>query len=95
MPAVIPPSAATFPSPRSLMPPTLSAQRPSRWACATRTGDPRTLEALRAALPLRVELWVGGPGAGALALPPQVSYVSDTHELERKVALLLERGAPS
>ncbi len=27
------------------------------------------LAALRAALPPRVELWVGGPGAGALALP--------------------------
>jgi DNA-binding transcriptional MerR regulator/methylmalonyl-CoA mutase cobalamin-binding subunit len=53
------------------------------------------LEALRAALPLRVELWVGGPAAQALALPHQVSHVRDAGELERKVALLVERGAPS
>ncbi len=54
-----------------------------------------SLGALRAALPLRVALWVGGPGAGALALPPQVSHISDTSELEHKVALLVERRAPS
>lgn len=64
--------------------------------CNGNGNDPvHALKALRAALPLRVELWVGGPGVGALALPPQVSHVSDTDELERKVALLLERGAPS
>jgi len=58
--------------------------------------DPATvLEALRAALPLRVELWIGGPGSHALALPSQVSRIGDTAELERKVALLLERGAAS
>lgn len=58
-------------------------------------GPAHALEALRAALPLRVELWVGGPAAQALALPPQVSHVRDAGELERKVALLVERGAPS
>ncbi len=51
------------------------------------------LAALRAALPLRVELWVGGPGSNTLVLPSQVSRIGDTLELERKVALLLERGA--
>jgi DNA-binding transcriptional MerR regulator len=64
--------------------------------CHANGSDPaRALEALRAALPRHVALWVGGPGAGAIALPPQVSHVSDTLELERKVALLVERGAPS
>jgi len=53
------------------------------------------LEVLRASLPRRVELWVGGPGADALALPSQVSRIGNTAELERKVALLLERGAVS
>jgi DNA-binding transcriptional MerR regulator len=64
--------------------------------CHVNGSDPGTaLEALRAALPLRVELWVGGPGADSLALPSQVSRIADTAELERKVALLLERGAAS
>lgn len=54
-----------------------------------------SLQALREALPPRIELWVGGPGAEALAIPPQVSRIGDTEELERKVALLLERGAAS
>lgn len=54
-----------------------------------------SLQALRNALPPRVELWIGGPGADALPLPPQVSRIGDTEELERKVALLLERGAAS
>jgi MerR family transcriptional regulator, light-induced transcriptional regulator len=62
---------------------------------ATGNAPAHTLAALRAALPLRVELWVGGPGADALALPHRVSHVSDTNELERKVALLVERSAPS
>lgn len=64
--------------------------------CHVNGNDPEiALEALRAALPLRVELWVGGPGSQALALPSQVSRIGDTAELERKVALLLERGAAS
>jgi MerR family transcriptional regulator, light-induced transcriptional regulator len=54
-----------------------------------------SLQALRSALPARVELWVGGPGTEALQLPPQVSRIGDTEELERKVALLLERSAAS
>lgn len=54
-----------------------------------------SLQALRTALPARIELWVGGPGADALQLPAQVSRIGDTEELERKVALLLERGAAS
>jgi DNA-binding transcriptional MerR regulator len=64
--------------------------------CHVNGDDPETaLEALRTALPLRVELWVGGPGSQALALPTQVSRIADTAELERKVALLRERGAAS
>lgn len=54
-----------------------------------------SLRALRTALPARIELWVGGPGTESLPLPPQVSRIGDTEELERKVALLLERGTPS
>jgi DNA-binding transcriptional MerR regulator len=58
--------------------------------------EPATgLRALRAALPAAVEVWVGGPGTGALALPPQVCRIADTVELERKVALLLERSVAS
>jgi DNA-binding transcriptional MerR regulator len=49
------------------------------------------LRALRAALPDAVELWVGGPGAGELALPRGASHVTDLDELERKIGLLAER----
>jgi DNA-binding transcriptional MerR regulator len=53
------------------------------------------LAALRAALRDRVELWVGGAGATGLALPERAARITDLDELERKVALLVERGAPS
>lgn len=64
--------------------------------CHVNGGEPRSaLDALRAALPARVEVWVGGAAATEVALPVRVARVSDTEELERKVALLVERGAPS
>ena len=64
--------------------------------CHINGNDPQAaLEVLRTSLPRRVELWVGGPGADALSLPSQVSRIGDTLELERKIALLLERGAAS
>jgi methanogenic corrinoid protein MtbC1 len=64
--------------------------------CQVNGAEPRqALAALRAALPDRVELWVGGAGAAQLALPARVARVADSDELERKVALLVERGAPS
>lgn len=47
---------------------------------------------LRAAVPPRVALWVGGPGSEALALPPGAARIADLDELERKVALLAVRG---
>lgn len=53
------------------------------------------LEALRKALPDGVEVWVGGPGAAQLDLPHSVGRIADVDDLERKVALLLERGAPA
>lgn len=64
--------------------------------CHVNGGDPRqALALLRESLPARVELWVGGPGSGDIGLPARVARIGDTEELERKVALLLERGAPS
>jgi DNA-binding transcriptional MerR regulator len=56
------------------------------------TDVPAALRALRDALPARIEMWIGGPGAAAIPLPPQVQPIGDNDELERKVALLLERG---
>jgi DNA-binding transcriptional MerR regulator len=53
------------------------------------------LRALRAALPDSVEIWVGGPGSEALPALPLVCRIADGEELERKVALLLERGVAS
>jgi DNA-binding transcriptional MerR regulator len=53
---------------------------------------PATLRALRDALPARVEIWIGGPGVDAFPLPPQVQPIADNDQLERKIALLLERG---
>jgi hypothetical protein len=50
------------------------------------------VRAVRTALPDSVDLWVGGPGAGELGLPPVVTLVTDADDLERKVALLAERG---
>lgn len=49
---------------------------------------------LRKALPGGVELWVGGPGSDGLALAPAIARIADVDDLERKVALLMERGAP-
>jgi DNA-binding transcriptional MerR regulator len=49
---------------------------------------------LRAAVPARVELWVGGPGADTLALPAGAARIADLDELERKIALLAVRGTP-
>ena len=51
-----------------------------------------SVAALRAALPPSVELWVGGPGAEALELPPGAARIEDLDDLERKVALLAVRG---
>jgi hypothetical protein len=42
-----------------------------------------------------VELWIGGPGSTEIALPARVARIASAVELERKVALLVERGAPS
>lgn len=53
------------------------------------------LGALRTALPEGVELWVGGPGSGEVALPAAIARITDVDDLERKVALLLERGVPA
>ncbi len=53
-----------------------------------------TLAQLRAAVPRRVELWVGGPGSEALALPAGAARIADLDELERKIALLAVRGTP-
>lgn len=53
-----------------------------------------TVEQLRAAVPRRVELWVGGPGSGALTLPAGAARIADLDDLERKVALLAVRGTP-
>jgi DNA-binding transcriptional MerR regulator len=60
-------------------------------------GDALTaaLGTLRAALPDSVELWVGGAGAAGIALPPGAVRVADLEELERKIALLAERGPGS
>jgi DNA-binding transcriptional MerR regulator len=64
--------------------------------CVVNGHDPATsLRALRAALPDRVELWIGGPGSAELPLPAHTSRIADADELERKVALLLERGGPA
>jgi DNA-binding transcriptional MerR regulator len=64
--------------------------------CHVDGGEPRSaLDALREALPARVELWIGGPASSCIGLPAHVARIGDTEELERKVALLLERGAPS
>lgn len=64
--------------------------------CHVNGNDARTaLHALRDALPARVEMWIGGPGAAGVPLPPQVQPIGDNDELERKVALLLERGVPA
>ena len=52
----------------------------------------RSLRVLRARIPPRVEVWVGGPGSEELALPPGTMRVADVDELERKVALLAQRG---
>ena len=49
---------------------------------------------LRAAVPRRVEIWVGGPGAETLTLPPGAARIADLDDLERKVALLAVRGNP-
>jgi MerR family transcriptional regulator, light-induced transcriptional regulator len=53
-----------------------------------------TVEQLRAAVPRRVELWVGGPGSEALTLPAGAARIADLDDLERKVALLAVRGTP-
>ena len=51
------------------------------------------LRELRGALPDAVELWVGGPGADAVALPTGAARIADLDDLERKGSLLAERGA--
>jgi DNA-binding transcriptional MerR regulator len=51
------------------------------------------IRSLRDALAPSVEVWVGGPVAAALPLPAGAAPVADLDELERKVALLAERGS--
>ncbi|HTY17361.1 MAG TPA: MerR family transcriptional regulator [Myxococcota bacterium] len=51
------------------------------------------LDALRRLMPASVELWVGGPGAAAVALPRGSALLADIDGIERKVALLSLRGA--
>ena len=75
---------------------TLGAAAVAVGVCRVNGGDAAALIAtLRAALPARVDLWIGGPGASQLALPERTARITDAEELERKVALLVERGAPS
>ncbi len=52
----------------------------------------RFLTGLRKALPVEVEIWVGGGRSETLALPRGVQKVADLEELERKVALLQARS---
>jgi methanogenic corrinoid protein MtbC1 len=52
-----------------------------------------SIRALRAAIPPAVEVWVGGPAADTVALPPGAALVADLETLERKVALLAVRGS--
>lgn len=61
--------------------------------CDTNRNDTQAaLRMLRDALPARVEVWIGGPGAESIALPEQVQSIGDHDALERKIALLLERS---
>jgi hypothetical protein len=63
--------------------------------CRSNGADPSaSIRAVRTALPGSIDVWVGGPGAGGLDLPAGVAIVSDADDLERKVALLAERGTP-
>jgi len=48
----------------------------------------RPLAALRAGLSADVHLWVGGAGAGALALPDGVDLIESFEQLEQRVGLL-------
>jgi DNA-binding transcriptional MerR regulator len=52
----------------------------------------RFLKSLRRALPVEVEIWVGGGRSEALALPRGVQRVVDLAEFERKVSLLQARA---
>lgn len=73
---------------------TLEAAAVAVGLCHANGSDvPAALRALREALPARVEMWIGGAGAEAIGLPQQVQQIRGDDELERKVALLLERGA--
>ena len=51
----------------------------------------RTVGALRRALLPEVRLWLGGAGAGELALPDGVDYVDTLEGLEQRVALLASK----
>ena len=51
------------------------------------------LESLRRELPAGVAIWVGGGGVRALVTGPGVERIASLEQLERRVALLLERGA--
>jgi DNA-binding transcriptional MerR regulator/methylmalonyl-CoA mutase cobalamin-binding subunit len=53
-----------------------------------------SIHRLRETLPDSVEIWVGGPGAAELDLPPGVAYLAEPEDLERKVALLTLRARP-
>jgi DNA-binding transcriptional MerR regulator len=50
---------------------------------------------LRRSVPPGVDLWVGGPAAPDLELPPGVTRLADLDELDGKVALLGVRGSPA
>jgi DNA-binding transcriptional MerR regulator len=72
---------------------TLEAAAVAVGLCHVNGSDvPAALRALRDALPARVEMWIGGAGVEEIQLPQQVQLIGDDDELERKVALLLERG---
>jgi DNA-binding transcriptional MerR regulator len=48
----------------------------------------RALAALRGGLPSQVQLWIGGAGARAIALPRGVEHLEALEQLEQRVALL-------
>jgi DNA-binding transcriptional MerR regulator len=59
-----------------------------------RAGEEAVAE-LRRDLPQEVELWVGGPAASGMALPPGVERIDSMSQIERRVELLRIRvGAP-
>jgi DNA-binding transcriptional MerR regulator len=63
--------------------------------CLPAASAERTVAAIRAGLGEGVRLWLGGAGAGAIALPDGVERIERLERLERRVALLaFERRSP-